>query len=97
MDEGSDVLREAGWTTQIMQRPEVAVRSGGPKYICAHWTGWGCDVGELLICYGHVSFELYPALAASLYFIVSRAAIISIPSHKFRSRIFSLKLCWLLS
>ena len=29
---GADVLREAGWTTQIMQRPEVAVRSGGPKY-----------------------------------------------------------------
>lgn len=29
---GADVLRQAGWTTQIMQRPEVAVLSSGPKY-----------------------------------------------------------------
>ncbi|MEO5795632.1 MAG: hypothetical protein ABIP34_12100 [Rhodoferax sp.] len=29
---GADVLREAGWTTQIMQQPEVAVMSTSPLF-----------------------------------------------------------------
>lgn len=29
---GADVLREAGWTTQVMHRPEVAVPANGPRY-----------------------------------------------------------------
>ena len=66
---GADVLRAAGWTTQIMQRPEVAVHRIGPKYELPDFTlsprapSWFARVAPGVERVGQGIGSLHPAWA----------------------------------
>lgn len=66
---GVDVLREAGWTTQIQRMPDIAVLSGSPRYKLADFTlqtrtpAWFARVRPGLVEAGQGVARLSPAWA----------------------------------
>jgi hypothetical protein len=66
---GVDVLREAGWTTQVQRMPDIAVLAGGPRYKLADFNlqsrtaAWFTRVKPGLTQTGHGVARLAPAWA----------------------------------